>query len=91
MCKDFSVAQNTAATDMDSELLQSFAAHSSGEWAGWRCEFSAEGRHLPVPERFVPPDLWDWGAAPMGMEVLVSELVGSTHRRRQLQLLPEIG
>ncbi|OLQ04889.1 Sodium channel protein type 11 subunit alpha [Symbiodinium microadriaticum] len=48
--------------DMDSELLHAFAAHSSGEWAGWRCEFSAEGRHVPVPERFVPPEMLDWGA-----------------------------
>ena len=77
---------------MDSPLLLDFAAFSSGEWAGWRCEFSAtDGQHLPVPERLVPPEMLDWGAAPPGMEVMVSELVGSTHKRRQLQVVPEIG
>ena len=77
---------------MDSPLLPDFAAFSNGEWAGWCCEFSAmDGRQLPVPERLVPPEMLDWGLAPAGMEVLVSELVGSTHRRRQLQVVPEIG
>ena len=77
---------------MDSPLLLDFAAFSNGEWAGWRCEFSAaDGKHLPVSENFVPPEMLDWGAGPLGMEILVSELVGTTHKRRQLQVVPEIG
>lgn len=79
----------------DTELTSGFAEFSSGEWAGWQYEFSVlNGEILRVPEPLVPSEVLDWGLAPAGFEILVSEAISvadSQYKRRQLKVLPETG
>lgn len=79
-----------------SEVAQAFAAVCLGEWAGWQCEFSTTtGKLVPLSADLVPAELADWGMAPVGLQVLVSEswADGSTQaiERRLLRLLPATG
>ena len=82
-------ASSAAAT------LESFAARD-GAWAGWQCEFDgATGALRPVPDRYLPEALIEWGQAPEGFELLAAEAVDAgaepTLARRFLRVLPEEG
>ena len=82
-------ASSAAAT------LESFAA-LDGAWAGWQCEFDgATGALRPVPDRYLPEALIEWGQAPEGFELLAAEAVDAgaepTLARRFLRVLPEEG
>jgi len=71
---------------------KNFVERTTGEWAGWQCEFSAAGVLKPVDERFLSQETIDYGMQPAGFELLATETsVGGDLRRRFMRILPAEG
>ena len=76
-------------------MLGSTMSRLGGEWAGWRCAFSAKGKLLTGDiERYCSDTMIEWGQVPAGFEELSTESWDAESAellRRTVRLLPEDG
>lgn len=73
-------------------VKNSFLERTEGEWAGYQCDFSANGELRPVNDRYLSEEAIDYGMRPAGFELLTTErVVGGDLHRRFLRMLPADG
>lgn len=62
----------------------------NGDYAGYHATYNQDGRHMALPDHYVPPVLREWGQVPLALEVVVSENPDN-NTRQILTVLPETG
>lgn len=77
---------------MADDAVLKFLHRTEGEWAGWQCEFDADGRLKPVDDKYLDQVTIDYGQQPAGFEVFSTDRVhDGALVRRTLRFLPASG
>ena len=100
---DFAVARITKSKVQSRRFIRrSMSSLLGGSYAGYLVEFSTSDNGLsviPIPSRYVPDELIQWGQAPKSWEVLLSEEIEnennaetpSSLQRKTIAVLPGVG